>query len=328
MHAVVKILIALFGVVFVFFALVFVLNTGDVVPSTKSLQIADSVKAMPGYNLTNLPRPAMALEGVGESVLYSDYVYSREKMDELLLANANVVDELVKAYKIRTVEVVVKHEVPLRESSQARNAHKLFLLHVSQLIATEKGKLAENLLLNSNEFLLSVVESPQMFLPKLTALDLFEMNARFVADLVASKKVLKASSELKASLRIAPPITQIIETAMKGEFIAAKSVVEYSKAVGPAFAFSDADGGSRGNPALEKFLLRPEETMNWFAQIYSDIQEPACDLAKLAKCSAVYAAEIENPNVIQILSNPVGRKLVQIMMPNPQFTRDKLQSKV
>ena len=316
MHALVKFLIGIFGIVAVFFALIFVLNSADVVASEGSKAFAQSVRPTPGLVLSSFPAPVSNIHEIPNSPKFSDYLKAKSAMDALLTAEAEVVDRIVKAYKERDVEIVTKYEVPVKVSSRFSVAHKLFLMHVSQLFAEGKTQQALDHLIDSNLLLRNLIETPQLYLPKLIALSLFQTNALFVQDLQHSKKMNSVSAALKVSLRIGTSTQQIIETSMMAEFMAAKAYVEHSKL---------ENGSMMG---LVQFLLRPQETVNWLAQIYSDLADPKCNLSDLSECSETYKTEIVSPNVVQILTNPTGRRLIRVLMPNSFAARSKLQENV
>jgi hypothetical protein len=320
-----------------FFALITILaiNATDEQQTELTKQMLQKFPAQKGFEMKGFKLSQKDRAPNSNFEKYSDYIKDPAKYDELIKRYQKSLEVTEKAFRAEHVA-----EDPNASFYDGINIyhpadHSLFQAFLSQKI--KQGNLPEalNLLEQSNKFLASIVESHQIYINKLIALNLLRKNAEFVKNLKDEGVMMKAPDSLKSSFKLTQDPEKIWEEAGKTEFLLSSTVI-----LGPidetTFNMTDAfdEEENLQSRVLGKVtawfypkLLRRNQTLNWMSAGYAALASPVCVNPSSQQCNEVYEKAISSTK-FNFFINPVGRFLYKLFLPGVSWNLLKFHSAI
>jgi len=328
----IKVLLGLFTLLCLMIMLIFAINWVDEPLSEEARSLSAKFPAQAGVPLKSVRMSSKDLPTRYESATFQEYVKNQTVLDSALEQYRPHVEKLLKAFEVGKIELNPDFGFSENLGIYNSRAHQLFYVLVSQNIKDGKVKEAYALLEQSNRFLVNIVETPQTYLNVMIALATLKENALYLKSLNALK-LRPLPSTLIASFHISKSAAEIYETCSRFEF--RMFVVLLEEMPGLPFNSTNTNQLIVGmvsewpwlQVALSK-LRRRNQTLNWMAQIRSEMLLPECHGKETRECSKTYREQVDNVKWAGLLINPTGRELIKIFDPMKAPIREKMEAQL
>jgi len=327
-----KIFLGVFLLLTVFIFSFFAINATDESLSVKSQALISNYPTQSGYSLSKLKVSKFnSVPGIDFNG-YQDYKKNQAELDKIIAEHSKPIEVFLEAFNEGHVEVL--NGEPWNGSSGIfpSNNYRLFLAMLSQKV--QQGKMDEALKLveKANLFTINILETPQSTINKMIALLALNRNVDFVESLKTEGFLKKTPESLKNSFQLSQTVKEIYQTSLKYEFASVVNAIKIYQIEGLTIGITDASQ-SPLDPVF-KFVgrnaLRRNQTMNWLADIYEDLMEPACTVPEkpqsIEECSHTYKRVIQDARLSYYLINPVGRGLIRMFIPKTSQQYQKMET--
>jgi len=316
-----RVSISILAVLLLIVIIVFAINATDEEIHENTQGMLKQLTAQEGFSLKNFKEwpPAIRFSN------YQEYKTDPAKWDQTLAENTHFVELVLKANEVGRVEIDPNAKFRDHFSTYKLSAHEMFLILVSQKVKQGKKAEAFDLLEKSNHFLVNIAGTPQSLINQLIAIACLKTNARFVKTL--KDEGLKIPESLKSSFKLHKSARELFATGSQFEFLMISTAIDDLRKYG--LEMTDIAGGNpsafdRAKNFLSGKLFRPQQTLNWIADLQPEFLTEACKVKSLDECSAKYI-EITRPKGIDAIINPVGRSFIEMFLARYTNTYQKFE---
>ena len=297
-----KVLIGTGAFIILAVAAIFAINFTDQALTEKTQQALQKYPEVPGYSLKqfrsqefkNMPSP--------EIEDLKDYKDKKETVDAALSKYEPQLKALLEAFNQGKVEVVAGQDFE-NIGFYPYTLHKYFILLMSQKALSGQLPSVLETVEKSNNFLKSIIQTPQVLIGKKAALAALKLNSKLISELKEQGLVKSIPASLKQSFVIDQSADEILKSALSFEFLITAKLI-----------------------SNEKSFIRPNQTLNWYSEIVD--QSMGCrEGQELEQCSDVYQNEISQAGLKFYLVNPTGRGIIKLLAPRLAGVSSEIKKK-